>query len=187
MRLLVGTRAPGFKVEDIFGQPIELQQYVGKPVLLSFLRNGACALCNLHVHKLIQKYDEFHRQGLEILTVFESPRESVLQYVSKQDAPFSIIADPQAHLYTLYSVESSEEKVSHTPTPKQMQLVAEAQQIGYSLTQEPGSNFFRLPADFLIGADQIIQKVYYSEAVGDHMAFEEIEQILLQQSSQTAR
>ena len=77
MRLSVGTPAPDFKAADIFGQPIDLESRAGKPILLSFLRNGACALCNLQVHKLIQHYDRLHEAGLEIIAVFESPVESV--------------------------------------------------------------------------------------------------------------
>src|ERR1041385_6197495 len=96
MKLTSGTPAPIFQVEDIFGQSVDLKAYVGKPVLLSFFRNVACAICNLQVHKLIRKYPDFHAQGLEIIAVFESPRSSVLEYMSKQDAPFPIIAAPEA-------------------------------------------------------------------------------------------
>jgi len=181
MKLTAGTRAPLFKTEDVFGQPIDLAAYAGKPLLLSFFRNGACAVCNLQVHKLIQKYPTYHAQGLEILAVFESPRESILQYVGKQDAPFPIIADPQARLYDLYGVESSEAKVKGSlGDPVQDAVVAEAAQNGFNLTHEDGTNFFRLPADFLICPDGTIELAYYTELVGLHLPFAEIEAFLTQ-------
>src|SRR4051812_44414312 len=93
MKLTVDMVAPGFETEDVFGKPVSLKSYAGKLLLLSFFRNGACAICNLQVHQLIQRYPDYHRQGLEIVTVFESPRESVLTHVTKQSAPFPIIAD----------------------------------------------------------------------------------------------
>jgi len=99
MKLTIGQMAPDFSTEDVFGHPISLRDYAGKRVLLSFFRNGACAMYNLQVHRLIQKYPDYHAQGLDIIAVFESPRESILQYVGKQDAPFPIIADPTASLY----------------------------------------------------------------------------------------
>jgi thioredoxin-dependent peroxiredoxin len=179
MKLTSGTPAPQFKSEDIFGTPIALKDYAGKGLLIAFFRNGACALCNLQVHRLIQKYPEYHAQGLEIIAVFESPRESVLQYVAKQDAPFPIIADPDAKLYDLYGLESSEEKVM-APVEGEWreELIREASTMGYPLQREEGSNFFRLPADFLIGPDQNIVTAFYTDVVGQHITFDEIDAFL---------
>jgi thioredoxin-dependent peroxiredoxin len=181
MKLSTGMTAPAFETVDVFGNPISLRAYAGKGLLLSFFRNGACAICNLQVHHLIEKYPEYRQHGLEIVAVFESPQSSILQYVGKQNAPFPIVADPQAVLYDLYGVESSEAKVM---APADMEwrsgLIAEAKAIGYELTKEEGSNFFRLPADFLIGPDQRICAVHYSETVGTHLSFAEIEQFVAQ-------
>jgi peroxiredoxin Q/BCP len=181
MKLTIGMLSPAFETEDVFGNLISLRDYAGKRLLLSFFRNGASAICNLQVHHMIAKYPEYHRQGLEMIAVFESPRESVLQHVSKQNVPFPIIADPHAVLYDLYGVESSEEKVM---APVDMnwrnQLIQEAKAIGFELIKEEGSNFFRLPADLLIGPDQRISAAFYSEVVGMHLPFEEIEKSLAQ-------
>lgn len=183
MKLQAGDAAPSFEVAGIFGEHIDLRAYEGKPVLLSFLRNGGCALCNLRIHQLIQRYPELHARRLEILAVFESPVASIRQYVtSRQDVPFSLIADPTARLYGMYGVEVSEEKtkasVARAETPEMQQTLQEAAAIGYKLFREEGSNFQRIPADFLIGPDQRIQVAFYSEFVGDHLSFTEIEDAL---------
>ena len=180
-RRMVGTNAPAFSMPGLFGQLVDLQQLAGKPILLSFLRNGGCALCNVQVHRLIQHYARWHAQELEIIVVFESPRESLIEHVSKQDAPFAIIPDPEAQLYALYGVETNPAKISRTLTAKQEQLVAEAAAIGYALQHEAGSNFFRLPADFLINRNLVIERTLYSEAVGDHFSVAEIDQFLIDQ------
>ena len=181
MKLTAGTMSPKFNAEDIFGESISLEDYAGKALLLSFFRNGACAICNLQVHKLIQKYPEYNEHGLEIIAVFESPRESVLKNVTKQNVPFRLIADPGARLYDLFKVENSEEKVMANPNPKRRnRIIQEAEAIGYSLTKEEGQNFFRMPADFLIGPDQQIEVAFYSQDVGEHITFEEIEHFLRQ-------
>ncbi len=179
MKLTVDTVAPDFQTEDVFGQPVSLRAYAGKLLLLSFFRNGACAMCNLRVHHLIQRYGDYHKQGLEVVAVFESPRESVLTNVSKQNAPFPIIADPTATLYDRYGVETSQEKVM-APVDEDWRngMIREAEAIGYKLTREDGANFFRLPADFLIGPDQRIQTAFYSNAIGEHLTFEEIDHAL---------
>lgn len=174
--LTVGSTAPDFEAEAAFGDRIDLKDYHGKLLLLSFFRNGACALCNLRVHQLIEKYPTYHARGLEMVAVFESPRSSILEYVGKQDAPFPIIADPTAALYQLYGVEVSEEKVNATMAdPFGQQRIQEAAEHGFRLTPEPGSNFYRMPADFLIGRDGKIVEAFYSDLVGQHLAFEVIE------------
>jgi peroxiredoxin len=182
MHIQAGTPAPDFQAEDIFGTPVKLRDYAGKTLLLSFFRNAACAICNLRVHHLIQRYPAYQESGLEIVAVFESPRASILEYVGKQDAPFPIIADPQARLYDLYGVEISEEKVAQTMslagTPE---VIREAEQHGFVLTREPGSNFQRIPADFLIGPDLAVRRAHYAAYVTDHLPFEAIEQLIGQE------
>jgi thioredoxin-dependent peroxiredoxin len=176
MRIQPGTSAPTFKIQDSLGKPIKLEDYAGKWLLLSFLRNGACAMCNLRVHQLIQKFPALQAQNLEVITVFESPISSIKQHVGKQDAPFPIVPDPEAQLYALYGVESSEEKVNTTMAkPETPAMIQEAATNGFALTPEKGSNFYRMPADFLIAPDSSIQIAHYAEFVYDHLEFEKLE------------
>lgn len=179
MQLQAGMPAPIFRAVDLFDKPVDIAAYRGKPLLLSFYRNAACALCNLRVHRLIERYADLSRAGLEMVAVFESPAASMLQYVGKQDAPFSLVADPEAELYTLYGVESSEEKVAATMAMAATQhVIGEAAALGFVLTQQPGSNFERMPADFLIGSDGMILEAHYAGYVWDHLPFDRIEQLL---------
>jgi len=179
MQIQSGVPAPMFRVEDIFGEPISLEGYAGKRLLLAFFRNAACAICNLRVHQLILRYPGYQQAGLEVLAVFESPRENILQYVGKQDAPFPIVADPQAQLYDLYGVETSESKVAKTMAmPEAQETIHAAAAQGFVLTPEPGSNFNRMPAEFLIGPDLIVRHAHYATYVMDHLPFEAIEEFL---------
>jgi thioredoxin-dependent peroxiredoxin len=178
-RLVVGDIAPAFCIKDIDGNTVDLSALRGQPVLLSFFRNSACALCNLRVHEMIGRFDEWTAHGLRILTVFESPAESIREYVGQQRPPFPIIADPGEALYNLYHVEVSEEKLTatmiHIDTP---QRIAEASAQGFQLIQQPESNFNRIPADFLIGTDGSIHSTYYAERVGEHLSFAVIDDFL---------
>lgn len=179
MSIHAGSLAPIFRTQDILGNPISLEDYAGQALLLSFFRNGACALCNLRVHRLIARYPEYQRRGLAVIAVFESPRERLLESVAQQDAPFPIIADPQAALYDRYGVETSEEKVAQTMRHPDLQAaVQDAAAHGFRLTPEEGSNFNRLPADFLIGPDLIVRQAHYATYVMDHLPFADIEATL---------
>lgn len=180
-QLQAGMPAPLFTAQDLSGSKIELAKIAGKPVLLSFYRNAVCALCNLQMHQLIERYPDYHHQGLEVLTVFESPRQNLLQYAGQQAPPFAMIADPEAALYDLYGVETSEEKVKQSLASEiTKRRTLEASQHGFELTKEEGANFYRMPADFLIGPDLVIEAVFYSSVVGEHMPFDHIEQTLAQ-------
>ncbi len=175
----VGMAAPVFQSVDLFDRPIDLQNYQGRWLLLSFYRNAACALCNLRVHELISKHAEYQAKGLDMLAVFESPRANMLQYVGKQDAPFPLIADPEAQLYDLYGVETSESKVQATmAAPEGQARVQAAAAAGFALTKEEGSNFYRMPADFLIDPEGIIREAYYSDLIGQHLSLDVIDTYL---------
>ena len=178
-KLMVGMPAPTFQTVDLFDQPINLADYKGRWLLLSFYRNAACAICNLQVHKLISKYPEYHKKGLEMLAVFESPKASLLQYVGKQDAPFPIVGDPETRLYDLYGIETSEEKVKATMADAGTgPRIQEAKAAGFELIEEAGSNFYRIPADFLIDPDGVIREAFYSEIVGQHLNLETVDPYL---------
>ena len=157
-KLMVGMTAPIFQSVDLFDQPINLEDYKGRWLLLSFYRFSACALCNLRIHQLITAFPDYQQKGLEMLAIFESPKANLLQYVGKQDAPFPLIGDPKARIYDLYGLETSEEKIKATmDDPNTMDRVKAAAAAGFALTKEEGSNFNRMPADFLIDPDGIIR------------------------------
>jgi thioredoxin-dependent peroxiredoxin len=178
-RLSAGVTAPLFDARDRFDNPISLNDYKDRMLLLSFFRNAACAICNLRVHQLIQHYPTFHAKGLEIVAVFEATPESIRQYVGKQDAPFPIIANRDARLYDLYGVETSENKVQASlSAPMTQTVIQTAAENGFALTKEEDTNFYRMPADFLIAPDGTILRAFYSELIGEHIPFAEIEQIL---------
>lgn len=171
-----GEIAPDFTFAGIDGVPLQFSDLRGRKVLLAFFRNAGCAMCNLRVRHFIQRYNQWHMQGLEIVAVFESPETNMSQYVGRQEAPFPLIADPQADLYDLYGVEVSEEKVQATMADTNTQkFVAEAAAEGFALIPEEGSNFYRIPAEFLIDDNGIIQVAHYGQLVTDHLPLDVID------------
>ncbi|RKN79201.1 redoxin [Paenibacillus ginsengarvi] len=170
LHLQPGIPAPAFTAADIHGHPVTLESYRGRKVLLSFFRFSACALCNLRVRHYIGRYPEWQQQGLDIIAVFESPLANMRSYVGAQNAPFPLIADPKASLYELYGTETSEEKVKATLADAGTKAaIAEAAAAGFELTPEEGSNFHRIPAEFLIDENGILQVVHYGRLVTDHL------------------
>ena len=177
MSFVQGDTAPDFETVDVEGAPIRLRDYVGRPVFVTFFRNAACALCNLRLHQMAERFPVWQSQGLAILAVFESPRERIIDY--GQQPPFPLIADPEARLYDLYGVETSEAKLNASLLMAETQAAIEAAAAqGFALTKEEGSNFYRMPADILISPDQTIIAARYAHFVADHLPFETVDAYL---------
>ncbi|MXQ52871.1 redoxin domain-containing protein [Shimazuella alba] len=176
----IGEIAPSFQKQDQYGKTIHLKNYLGKKVLIAFFRNAACALCNLQVRQLINRYPFWNEKGLEIIAFFESPIENVQAHVGTQQSPFALVADPKAEIYDLYGVETSEEKVQGLLADKQTMssLTAKVEAAGLQLTHEEGSNFHRIPAEFLINEKGIIKVAHYNQSVHDHLPLKIIDQFV---------
>jgi peroxiredoxin Q/BCP len=177
MKLRAGQAAPDFQIEDIHGTPIALGDYAGKMLMISFYRYASCPLCNLRVHELIQRYPEFHAQGLHLLAIFQSPRESIRQYVGKQETPFPLLADPARTLYRRYGVESS--WLGFGKGLFKLPMVFDAVIKKGFLPGKMENKFAMIPADFLVGPDLKIRRAFYGKDIGDHLPMPDIEGFLV--------
>jgi peroxiredoxin Q/BCP len=178
-QLQPGDTAPMFHTVDHTGKRVSLERYRGRKLLLAFFRNSACALCNLRVHQFIKRSSQWQLHGLDVIALFESPAQSFHSFVGKQNAPFPLVADPKAIIYDLYGVETSEEKVQATLSESNTKFViAEAEALGFKLTSEAGSNFHRIPAEFLIDAEGIVQVTHYNRIITDNLPIETIDRFV---------
>jgi peroxiredoxin len=174
MRLAEGDAARPFAVKDVMGNPISLQDFAGRKLLLSFYRYVACPLCNLRIHELGLRRDYFAERGLDILAFFQSPAERILKKMERRDVPFPIVGDPQRAVYALYGVESSWAGVAVAFVhPKSVEALVK----GFMPGRLEGDKAL-LPADFLIGPDLKIHTAFYSDNITEHMPMDSIETFL---------
>lgn len=171
MKISAGHKAFAFERNDIFGNKIHFDESLKQKTMLSFFRYASCPLCNLRVNNLIRNYDTLTQAGLRIIAVFQSPAESIKQYVGKQDAPFPIIADPNQELYKLYGVTSS--MLGMLRTSFRVKDLSQSFSLGYLPGKIEGS-FAMIPADFLVNENFVIETAFYGKDVGDHLALPEI-------------
>ena len=183
MKLTDGDRAPEFSARDIFGNQIDLRDYAGKRLLLSFFRFSKCPYCNLRVSRMLSRFQTYQAAGLEMVAVFESPAESMLDGVAKQQPPFPLIADPDNELYRPYGLEiSTFRMLEGFVNPFKTAKIARESVValfgkGFWPTRIDGP-IARMPADFLIGPDLTIERAHYGTYLSDHLPFEEVERIL---------
>ncbi|HFQ61637.1 MAG TPA: AhpC/TSA family protein [Epsilonproteobacteria bacterium] len=176
MRLQNGEIAPNFNVQDMNGNSFDLLKPRSKPLLIAFFRYASCPLCNLRVHELIENYERL-KEKIEIVLIFQSPKEKIEQYVGKQDIPYRVLPNPSKTLYHLYGVENSWLGFAKAWTIKIKQVFVAVLKNHYL----PGSvegEIHRIPADFVVGQDNKILKVFYGKDIGDHLPLEELDSIL---------
>jgi peroxiredoxin len=118
---------------------------------------------------LHQRKDEFDKNNLEIVLVFESRESTIKKYIKDQKLPFTMVSDVGQNFYNLYAVEKSWSKL--------IQLFLTRKGIvdclrGFSKFKKFSSmkgSTNRVEAEFLIDENGILEKVHYGKTVGDHM------------------
>jgi len=174
MVLKLNDKAPHFAVFDIHGNLVDLSDYRNKKVLIGFYRHAACPFSNLRVHELKKNYEEFTSRGLEVITIFQSPKESIARYVGKQNPPFPLVDDPRMTLYFIYKVGQSILRgfLFWTKLGTYSQAISK----GFKPGKLEG-NRFRLPAEFIVDSRMHIVKAKYGEDLGDFLTIDEIRSV----------
>lgn len=171
MELKAGDKIIDFSIEDINGNIIKLSDY--KKVLLSFYRYASCPFCNLRIHELSANYKYYSDKGLEIIAVFESPKESILKHAGSREVYFPIIPDPSRELYKKYYIKKS--ILKFIKGLFNLKLLRAAKQ-GF-LPGKMENDKTIVPADFLI-EDGIIKQAYYGKDISNHIPIEDIKKFV---------
>ena len=119
------------------------------------------------MHELIENYETLNAK-LEIVLIFQSPKNKIEKYVGKQNIPYRLLPNPNKNLYHLYGVENSWLGFAKAWTVKIKQVFVAVLQRRYL----PGSvdgEIHRIPADFIVDTDNKILKAYYGKDIGDHL------------------
>lgn len=176
MQLTPGQKAIDFEWTDITGKTINLSDYRGKKILLSFFRFAQCPFCNLHLNALSKRYDEFHASGLEIIAFIQSPLEAVKQMASRHAAPFPILADYEEKIYSKYGITHSRAGMFKAMFLRAGTLI-HAMLKGYIPLKTEGDPAL-MPAEFLINPDGTIHTAHYGTDSGHHLSMETIDAFL---------
>lgn len=176
-RLTPGMPAPLFRTRDSFGTPLQLADYRGEWLMLSFYRYASCPLCNLRVHELLRRYPDWQTRGLRMVAVFESPATHIRRYLDRHAAPFPIVPDPGRKLYRGYGVQGSWAGFLRAWT-RHLPMVFDAVVRKGFMPGHMDGDWAMVPADFLIGPDLRIEDAYYGSHIGDHIPVERIDRFL---------
>lgn len=169
-KLQKGQPTPVFSINDVNNSPVTLQ---GKKSLIIFFRSVGCPMCNLHVHDLVKKQKQIQEADLQIVLIYESSKENLLNYVKDQNLEFTFVADPLNMLYDLFAIEKSFLKVLKGMFSGGMEKMKEGNKLFKKKLPQDGSQA-TIGADFLIGEDGKVIKAHYGRYVGDHLPVSDV-------------
>ena len=160
--------APALALRDIEGRTIQFGQ--GRRVLLSLFREATCPFCNFRVYDLTNNYPGLSDLGLDIVVVFHSSREDVLDFIANRPRPFRMVADPEGTAHQAYGVRSSRAGKFKAMWTRMGALLS-----GMRMTGMRGLSTGNLmPADILIDEQGRVVEIYHGQDAGDHIPMERL-------------
>ncbi len=101
----VGAAAPNFITDDLDGNPIELSELAGQPVILNFWATW-CAPCRLEMPELQATYNAYQDEKLVILAVNRQETPDIIRpyFYDEMQLTFSPLVDESGLVANLYSV-----------------------------------------------------------------------------------
>ena len=105
-RLEIGANAPDISLPAIDGSTFKMSDYIGKRVILTFFRFSTCPLCNIRIHRIIKRWNEFPENTV-MVGVFDAKIGDLKKRMKKHNAPFTIVADETFEHFERNSVRRS--------------------------------------------------------------------------------
>jgi peroxiredoxin Q/BCP len=103
-KLAVGERAPDFSLPDQLGQPINLKQLKGTPVVLYFYPKDDTPGCTKEACDFRDSHAAITKAGAVVLGVSLDGADSHRKFIGKYQLPFSLLCDEDAKVSKAYGV-----------------------------------------------------------------------------------
>lgn len=93
MKLKIGDKSPKFKGLDQNGDPIGLEDFKGKKLVLYFYPKDNTPGCTAESCDLRDNYQELLKRGYEVVGISSDSAKKHQNFIKKYDLPFRLIAD----------------------------------------------------------------------------------------------
>ena len=101
----IGRPAPAFKLPDIMGQEITLDQYKGKIVMLDFWATW-CGPCRMTM-PLLEKLQKEYPNNLVLLAInLQESKNEVREYMRQQNLNSHVLLDEKGSLGEIYGTDA---------------------------------------------------------------------------------
>lgn len=175
-KLVLGAVAPSFSLEDLDANVVSLESMRGRRVLVSFLRNAGCAVCNLWVQRTARLAPVWRDAGLDVLAIFEASAARLRTQFTGRSVPFPVLADPAGLVHDAYGSRTDAIRIDEVIESGVANAgLAQAAAAGFPTLREEGSNFFRIPAEVLIDEHGVVARIHVADEIVNHLSPEEVD------------
>lgn len=98
-----GDKAPEFKGVDQNGEPVSLDQYKGKKLVLYFYPKDNTPGCTNEACDLRDNYEDLTEKGFDVIGVSPDSEASHQKFINKHNLPFRLISDTEKTILNLYN------------------------------------------------------------------------------------
>ena len=103
-KIEAGQPAPDFTANDQDGNPISLNQFKGKKVVLYFYPKDSTPGCTTEACDFRDNYTSLLAQGITVLGVSADSEASHQKFIAKHSLPFPLVADTDKKIVEAYGV-----------------------------------------------------------------------------------
>lgn len=103
-KIEAGQQAPDFTANDQDGNPISLNQFKGKKVVLYFYPKDSTPGCTTEACDFRDNYTSLLAQGITVLGVSADSEASHQKFIAKYSLPFPLVADTDKKIVEAYGV-----------------------------------------------------------------------------------
>ncbi|GIP15181.1 thiol-disulfide oxidoreductase ResA [Paenibacillus montaniterrae] len=101
-----GQQVPEFRLANLQGEPVALEDYVGKPVVINFW-GTFCEPCIREMPSFERQHEQWKDQGVEILAInLSEDTLTVSNYVKKLGVTYTILRDVNRKTEKRYGIRS---------------------------------------------------------------------------------
>lgn len=104
MSLQIGDKAPNFNAPDQNGNPLNLDQYKGKKLVLYFYPKDDTPGCTAEACDLRDNHQRFIDAGYAILGVSPDAPKKHVKFIEKYSLPFDLLSDEDHAVCLAYGV-----------------------------------------------------------------------------------
>lgn len=99
-----GTKAPGFTLADKDGNPVKLEDFAGKKLVLYFYPKDNTPGCTRQACAFASLYDGFKDKDVAVVGISKDSAASHQRFAEKYSLPFVLLSDPDLEAIKAYDV-----------------------------------------------------------------------------------
>ncbi len=100
----INSKAPSFTLPDENGNPVSLDQFRGKNVVLFFYPKADTPGCTIEACGFRDSFKKLQKAGLVVLGISPDTPKAQLKFKEKYDLPYTLLADDKKEVATKFDV-----------------------------------------------------------------------------------